>query len=111
LGYAARCGPARRGEAVLEQMLARTRRGNTAARRVIASVYVGLGDKDQALAWLNRAVDDRTWTMFLLRVEPTLDPLRSDPRFRGFDSIGRATVSRRFVSSRALSPPGPASSV
>jgi hypothetical protein len=44
-------------------------------------VYVGLGDKDQALDWLERAIDDRTWSMFLLRVEPMLDPLRGDPRF------------------------------
>jgi len=82
LGYAAAvCGQHAAARQILEQMLARTRRGQYRSPAVIASVYVGLGDKDQALAWLNRAVDDRTWTMFLLRVEPTLDPLRSDPRF------------------------------
>jgi len=43
--------PARRGGQILEQMLARTRRGKYRSPAVIASVYVGLGDKDQALAW------------------------------------------------------------
>ena len=82
LGYAAAvCGQHAAARQILEQMLARTGRGQYLSPAVIASVYVGLGDKEQALAWLNRALDDRTWTMFLLRVEPTLDPLRSDPRF------------------------------
>jgi serine/threonine protein kinase len=57
------------------------RSGTYVSPAVIASVYVGLGDKDQALDWLERAIDDRTWSMFLLRVEPMLDPLRGDPRF------------------------------
>jgi serine/threonine protein kinase/tetratricopeptide (TPR) repeat protein len=47
----------------------------------IAFIYVGLGEKDQALTWLEKAYDDRVWLMGLLKVEPIFDPLRSDPRF------------------------------
>ncbi len=46
----------------------------------IAVVYVGLGDRDQAFAWLEKAYDERTRTMLSLKVNPRLDPLRSDPR-------------------------------
>src|SRR5262249_7010448 len=46
-----------------------------------AVICVALGDKDQAFSWLQKAVDERSsWAMYL-RVEPRLDPLRSDPRF------------------------------
>jgi serine/threonine-protein kinase len=48
----------------------------------IAIIQVGLGDKDQALAWLEKAYEDRTFFMVDLKVEPELDPLRSDPRFQ-----------------------------
>jgi TolB-like protein len=47
----------------------------------IAVVYIGLGDKDRAFEWLHRAVDARDWQMAMLKVEPTFDSLRSDPRF------------------------------
>lgn len=47
----------------------------------IALVYVGLGNKDQAFAWLERAYADRSFYMTWLRNDPQLDTLRSDPRF------------------------------
>ena len=47
----------------------------------IAIVYTGLGDHDQAFAWLDKAYDERTRPMLSLKVNPRLDPLRSDPRF------------------------------
>jgi TolB-like protein/Flp pilus assembly protein TadD len=47
-----------------------------------ALVYLGLGEKEEALRWLEQSYRDRagsdvTW----IRVDPLLDPLRSDPRF------------------------------
>jgi len=47
----------------------------------IAVIYLGLGDKEQAFAWLNRAYDERDNWLIYLKVEPRLDPLRSDARF------------------------------
>jgi TolB-like protein/DNA-binding winged helix-turn-helix (wHTH) protein/Flp pilus assembly protein TadD len=52
---------------------------NPAAAR-IALIYVGLGDLDQAMNWLNKAYDARFNPEVLVR--PTFDPLRSDARFR-----------------------------
>ncbi len=40
-----------------------------------------LGDKEQAFIYLEKAYKKRELPMVWLRVEPSLDPLRSDPRF------------------------------
>ena len=48
----------------------------------IAIIYAGLGDKDQAFQWLNRAYDDRSYILVVyLNTDSRLDNLRSDPRF------------------------------
>jgi eukaryotic-like serine/threonine-protein kinase len=47
----------------------------------MALIYTGLGDKDQALQWLDKAYEARASNMVFLTVEPIFDPLRSDPRF------------------------------
>ncbi len=48
---------------------------------VIAAVYAGMGEKDQAFAWLQRASNQHDPRLFILKVHPAFDPLRSDPRF------------------------------
>ena len=48
----------------------------------IAVIYAGLGDKDQAFAWLDRAYADRSSFLVIhLKTDSHLDSLRSDPRF------------------------------
>ncbi len=47
-----------------------------------AVIYAGLGEKDQAFAWLHKAFADRSYYMAVyLTTDPRLDTLRSDPRF------------------------------
>jgi serine/threonine protein kinase/Tfp pilus assembly protein PilF len=48
----------------------------------MALIYTGLGEKDQAFAWLQRACEDHSFGLNHLKVEPSLDSLRSDSRFR-----------------------------
>jgi len=48
----------------------------------IAELYAILGEKDEAFKWLQRGYQDHAWWMTLLKVDPPLDPLRSDPRFK-----------------------------
>jgi len=48
---------------------------------LFAVVYAGLGDQDQAFAWLDKAYQDRSYFLIWLKVEPLFDSLRSDPRF------------------------------
>ncbi len=47
----------------------------------MATVYVGLGNTNEAFLWLDRAYHERSGWLAYLGVEPRLDPLRSDPRF------------------------------
>jgi TolB-like protein/Tfp pilus assembly protein PilF len=47
----------------------------------IAQIYLGLGDREQAFAWLEKACDERSVWLIWLGVDPKFDPLRSDPRF------------------------------
>ena len=47
----------------------------------LALVYIGLGDKDRAFNWIEKAYDERVFWLGYLKVEPFFDPLRSDPRF------------------------------
>ena len=49
-------------------------------------IYAQLGMKDEALASLRRAVEVRDPGMSAVRVDPFLDPLRSDPRFAGLEA-------------------------
>ena len=44
-------------------------------------IYAGLGDKDQALKWLQEAYEERAGWLVYLNVDPRYDSLRSDPRF------------------------------
>lgn len=43
--------------------------------------YIGLGDKDDAFEWLEKAYSQHSNAMTTLKVDPTYDPLRDDPRF------------------------------
>src|SRR6266536_2162777 len=47
-----------------------------------ALVYLGLGDKEEELRWLEQSYQDRAGSdIGFIRVDPLLDPLRGDPRF------------------------------
>lgn len=48
----------------------------------IALIYTGLGDKDQAFEWFERAYADHSTEMIYFKVEPMLTSLRSDPRYQ-----------------------------
>jgi len=48
----------------------------------LAAGYTCAGDKDQALIWLRRAIDERSFGVVWLDVDPAFDSLRSDMRFR-----------------------------
>lgn len=59
----------------------------------IAEVYAWLGEIDEAFRWLERAWELRDPGMTDIKVDPLLEPLRSEPRYRellarmGFDSL------------------------
>src|SRR3990172_4055463 len=46
--------------------------------------YFRLGQTEQAIIWLERACEERTSDVLLVKVDPFFDPLRSHPRYREF---------------------------
>ena len=54
----------------------------TASAYGFALLYVGLGNKDEALKWLERSYQAKDYlSISLIKVNPIFDPLRGDPRF------------------------------
>jgi len=57
---------------------------------ILATVYAGLGKKDKAFQFLEKAVDERSLEIsWHLKADPRIDNLRSDPRFQ--------TLSRKLA--------------
>ena len=48
----------------------------------VALVHAGLGEKDLAFAWLEKAVAERSHWLVWLRLDPRWDAIREDPRFQ-----------------------------
>ncbi len=44
-------------------------------------MYARLGEKEQALVWLEKAVEGRDFYIVAINVDPDWDILRADPRF------------------------------
>ncbi len=84
LGYAFAVS-GRRDEAlkIVEQLKERSRQGYVPSDD-IALVYIGLGVRDQAFEWMQKAYEERSGSMVFLKVDPVWDNLRSDPRFTAF---------------------------
>ena len=79
LAVAGRTGEARRSLRQLEE-LAKER---YVSSYDVAVILTGLSEKDQAFVRLGEAYEQRDgWMAFWLKVDPRLDPLRSDARFR-----------------------------
>jgi tetratricopeptide (TPR) repeat protein len=77
----------RRGEAlqILEELKAAEAKGENATSGYalnLAYLHAELGEKDQAFALLERAYQEHEHVLTNLKVNPLVDPLRSDPRFQ-----------------------------
>jgi len=48
---------------------------------LIALVYIGLEEKDQVFQWLDKAYEVHSNPLEYLLIDPSYDPIRSDPRF------------------------------
>jgi tetratricopeptide (TPR) repeat protein len=49
---------------------------------LIARIYLALGRPEEALAWLEKALEQRSSSMILLGGDPRYDPIRHTPRFQ-----------------------------
>ncbi|MCH8963282.1 MAG: hypothetical protein IH820_18700 [Bacteroidetes bacterium] len=48
----------------------------------LALTYTGLGEREQALDWLEQAYKEHASQFIVLKVTPAFDTLRSEPRFQ-----------------------------
>src|SRR6266513_1937200 len=81
-GYTyARCGHRAQALAELDRLGVVARQGRFVSHLALAIIHTGLGDNERALTELDRAYVERAWGRFTLRVDPTFDGLRADPRF------------------------------
>ena len=82
IGHArARSGDRPGGIRALQELAALAARRPVSAYH-FALVHIGLGQRDEALASLERAYEERSDQLAYLAVEPLLDPVRSHPRFQ-----------------------------
>jgi len=58
--------------------------------------HLGMGNKEEALADLEKAYSEHFNNLTTLKVDPAFDPLRSDPRFPGFIAPRRFSTIIRF---------------
>jgi TolB-like protein/Tfp pilus assembly protein PilF len=65
---------------ILDQLKEKARREHVSAY-FVALIYTGLGDKDLAFVWLNKACQDRDYPITRLKDDSRFDSIRSDPRF------------------------------
>jgi tetratricopeptide (TPR) repeat protein len=68
---------------LLDECLA-SRKGKPIDAYTIAEIYSALGEKDEAFRWLEKTYQDRLSTMWQLKVDPFMDNIRSDPRFKEY---------------------------
>lgn len=76
---------------ILDDLLVRSQK-NYVSPAHIASIYAGLGEKDRAFAWLEKAYEMRSRSLAWLNVAHEWDNLRSDLRFTDLlRKVGLAT--------------------
>jgi TolB-like protein/Tfp pilus assembly protein PilF len=81
LGHAyASAGKRTEAMALIRELMEKAKRRYVSPYHV-ALIYLGLGEKDEAFAWLENAFQDRTLWLVFIKVDPRFDPFRSDPRF------------------------------
>jgi len=86
---------------ILDQLIEKSRQQYVAADS-IAAVYVALGEKDEALRWLERAFEEHSGSFYSYMFRPEFRPLRSDPRFS--DLLRRIGIDFAKVPNRQKNP-------
>ncbi len=61
----------------------------------VAVIYVGLGEKEQAFIWLEKAYNDHSLRPVWLKFDPRLDGLRGDARYADLERRVDISANRR----------------
>jgi adenylate cyclase len=92
LGYGYAVTGRRAGALKILQRLDEMEKHRYVSRFAHVYIYIGLGDKDKAFEWLEKAYQERSDSLAWFRFDPESKSLQSDPRFAalmhkvGFDS-------------------------
>ena len=78
----ARAGMKAEARNCLRELKEDLKKNNSVGMYEVALIYAGLGEKDQAIQWLNKAYERRDKGLTFMQEDPPLAPLRSDPRFQ-----------------------------
>ena len=82
IGYTlARGGRTEEARAVIVGMMEKRKDGGFVAPSDVAIIYIGLGEHERALDWLEQLVEQRGQRIFL-KADPIFDPVRAHPRFQ-----------------------------
>jgi hypothetical protein len=82
LGYAyAISGDRPKAEQVLRELEEMAKRQYVNST-TFAMIYLGLGEKEKALDWLDRSYQDQESACWYLKVDPIYDSVRNEPRFQ-----------------------------
>lgn len=84
----AKAGRESEARELLRELLGRHARRENVVEYRIAAVYEALGERDLALDWLNREIEDRngigSWLLWL-KQDPAWNAMRRDPRFKDIE--------------------------
>jgi len=66
---------------ILGELQAQQQRGDY-SKEIIALIYIGLGEKNEALTLLENACNEHSIFLIHFMLDPLFDPLRAEPRFQ-----------------------------
>jgi ribosomal protein L17 len=72
-------GRAKESRRALDELIAKTAPGNAYG---IAEAHAWRGETDKAFEWLERAYQQRDGGLDALKIDPLLESLRTDPRYK-----------------------------
>ena len=73
-------GRAEEARLILNEMT-NDKNGRYVASPMIARIYLGLGELETALDWLQKGLEERSYWMVFLKEDPVYDPIRTHPKF------------------------------
>jgi adenylate cyclase len=74
-------GETERTRALIDGLAEKSRKG-LITPYIVAKVYSALGESDRTFEWLERAYIDRSPYLAMVKIDPELDNVREDPRFK-----------------------------
>jgi serine/threonine protein kinase len=77
----AKAGRANEARQVLDD-LTKLAKQKYVAPHFVAGIHIGLGENDRAVGYLEESYEERSHWLIYLRIDPSMDDLRDDPRFQ-----------------------------